>query len=291
MTSRLHARSILEMVAASFAFALMIACVKAARELPFLEIVFFRSLFGLAAVLPLLASKRAPLLGRKEERVLVLRGLAGFLALMANFYAITRLPIAMAAILTHTGPIFVVLMASAFLAEKVTARHFALVGVCLLGVLLLVGAGEKVSGGAPFDFFACLIAVLSGFFAAVAMVAIRAAGEEESPYTIIFHFVGISTLGALPFVLAQYVRPTPQEWLALVGVGIFSHAGQLGITHAYQRTDASVVTPFSYATPVFSYLLGVLFWKEALTPLACLGGGLILAASVKISRDIRLREE
>lgn len=280
------------MIAGCLAFAAMAACVRAARRLPFMEIVFFRSLFGLLGVLPFLIASRAPAFGGRGPKVglLFLRGFAGFLALVANFYAITHLPLAVAAILTHTGPVFVVLLAGAFLKEKLTAGRLALVAAAFTGVALLMGPGRSVSAEVPVHLFPCLMAVLSGFLAAVAMVSIRAVGEEESPYTIILHFVGLSTALSLPCLILVYTPPSAAEWLVLLGVGVFSCAGQIGVTMAYQRTDASRVTPLAYTTPVFSYVLGYLFWREALTPQGLAGGALVILASVVISRQIRVRE-
>ncbi len=292
MSRPTHARSILEMVGGCLAFATMAACVKAARRLPFMEIVFFRSLFGLLGVLPFLLASRSPAFGGKGkmEWLLFLRGGAGFLALVCNFYAITHLPLAMSAILTHTGPVFVVLLARAFLKEHIPAGRLVLVATAFSGVALLLAAGRGVSAEIPVRLLPCLAAVLSGFLAAVAMVSIRAVGEEESPYTIILHFVGISTLLSLPFLLLVYTPPSRTEWLILAAMGVFSCAGQIGVTLAYQRTDASLVTSLSYTTPVYSYVLGYLLWRETLTAQGLAGGALVVLASILIARQIRVLE-
>jgi drug/metabolite transporter (DMT)-like permease len=127
------------------------------------------------------------------------------------------------------------------------------------------------------------LGLLSAIFAAVAYVSIRAIKHKESPLTIIFYFTGISTIGSLFFLPFGFKWPDFGNWLALAGVGIGSFYGQLWMTIALRRAPASIVSPFSYLTPLLSFVYGFIFLNEKVSALSCLGGCLIIVAGSLIS--------
>ena len=270
--------AIVLMIQSCAAFAVMAACVKwASRSLPGLEIVFFRSLIGTAMILPLLIRKKISLLGN-EKGLMVLRGLCGFAALSLYFYTISRIPLGTAVILNYTSPVFVFLIAIFFLKEKPSAVLAVLTGVCFYGIYLL--AGSPMTSDDP---AAILIGLLSAVFAAMAYTLIRTIKHRESPLTIIFYFTAISTAGSVFYLPFGFVWPQADTWLALAGVGIGSFYGQLWLTVSLQRAPASLIIPFSYFTPLFSFLLGILFFQEVMTGEILTGGAIIVLAGALIS--------
>ena len=72
--------------------------------------------------------------------------------------------------------------------------------------------------------------------------------------------------------------------MLFVLVGLGAAGGQLAMTEAYRLERASVVGPFSYATVIWSALLGWAFFDEALDPLSTSGIALLLVAGMWLSR-------
>ena len=66
----------------------------------------------------------------------------------------------------------------------------------------------------------------------------------------------------------------------------FATLGQLFMTHAYRAGEAPGVAAAGYASVVFSALLGWLFWSEAPSTAAWMGGGLVVAAGLLLARDL-----
>jgi len=269
-------KSILLMVRASLAFSVMALCVKLTSPgLPSMEIVFFRSLLSVVLLVPLMHHRKTSFLGRHRAKLLA-RGLFGFVALSLHFFTIGRMPLGTAVMLNYTAPLFVVLLSWIFLGEKPRLRLILLVLTCFTGVYLLL------SGDAGAWNRDAVFGLLSAIFAAGAYITISALRDRESPLTIIFYFTLVSTFGSLPFLYKHFLWPSPHEAFLLLGVGAGAFLGQYWMTRALREAPASVLSPFSYLTPVFSFLYGVWLWKEPLGSvsmtgiLLILGGGCLL---------------
>ncbi len=269
---RANLSGILFMIQASVAFSLMALCVKIASQfLPSLEIVFFRSLIGTLMLAPLMIYKKVDFWGREQERgVLILRGLSGFFALTLHFYVIARLPLGTGVLLNYTSPIFAAMFAMVFLRERPSALVLSTIFLSFFGIYLLVG--EKLHRWN----LTVVAGLLSAVFAAVATTSIRAVRHQESPLTIIFYFTGISTLGSLFFIPSGFQWPSVKAWLALFGVGIGSFYGQLWLTLALRRAPAALLSPFSYVTPLLSFLYGLIFFHDKMTAPAVVGAFFII---------------
>ena len=152
--------------------------------------------------------------------------------------------------------------------------------VSFAGVYLLIRPEFRTD---PSQAMAIFLAVLSGLFAAVAVMSIRTIRHQESPLTIIFYFTGISTLGSLFYLPLGFRWPGMREGIALAVVAAGSFYGQLWMTIAYRRAPASLVSPFAYLTPLLSFSYGLVFWKERFTSLNFLGACLIILGGASIS--------
>lgn len=265
------------MMKASVCFSIMAMCVKwASSGLPSFEIVFFRSLLGTLMILPLLIAKKVSFVG-KAHGILLLRGTSGFVALTLFFYTLTKLPLGTAVILNYTSPIFSAILATLFLKERPGIITFFMTLISFLGVYLLVDSRLPGSG------LPVLLGLLSAVAAGVAYVSIRAIKHRESPLTVIFYFTLISTVGSAGLLSFGFRWPTPIEWLALAGVGIGAFYGQLWMTISLRRAPASLVGPFSYLSPLLSFIYGLLFWGERLSWKALSGAFLIILGGAAIT--------
>jgi drug/metabolite transporter (DMT)-like permease len=100
---------------------------------------------------------------------------------------------------------------------------------------------------------------------------------------IVLWFPLVSIPVSLPLVLLDTVRPSLVELGWLVGVGLFTQLGQIGLTHGLVRLSAARATSISYLQVVFAALWGWLLFGERLDPWTLAGAGLILS-SILISQ-------
>ncbi len=275
--SKMKLSAVRHMIMAALAFSVMALCVKkVSGHLPSLEIVFMRSLMGCLMILAVMFTKKVSVLGKQRGR-LILRGINGFLALALHFYTISKLPLGTAVLLNYTAPLFVLLFSLLFLKERSHPAVPFLITLSFFGVYLLIEGGFTAWNMTIFW------GILSAVFASFAYLTIASLKKRESPLTIIFYFTAISTLGAAPSLFMNFVWPSFTEWLYLWGVGFGSFLGQLWMTIALRRAPASLVSPFSYLTPLLSFIYGLVFFQERIGVTSLLGAGLIIAGGCLLS--------
>jgi len=274
--SKLYLSGIQLMSQSAICFSLMALCVKCmSTSLSPFQIAFFRSFFGLLMVLPFIWRKKVSLWG-EEHFKLTLRGLCGFGALVLHFYTITKLELGLAIMLYYTAPIFTVIFSIFFLKERPSPSLCLLTVLSFAGVVLL-----NTRSGAAWS-PAVWLALIASIFAAFAYLSIRTIRNRESPYTVIFYFTLISTIGSL-FFLKDWKWPDLGSWGLICGVVVFSFFGQVWMTTALRRAPAHLVTPFSYLHPVLSFAYGWLLWGDAITWVTASGILLIVGSGSLIS--------
>ncbi|HNV86248.1 MAG TPA: DMT family transporter [Candidatus Omnitrophota bacterium] len=277
LISKKNLSGIFYIVSASFGFSLMAVCVKwVSRDLPSMEIVFFRSALSTLMFIPIMMHQKISFRGH-DRPMLLLRGLSGFIALSLHFLTIAKLPLGVAVVLNYTAPIFAVILAIFFLNEKPDLFLWGMVLISFSGIFLLTGARLQ-----RMDWY-IFLGLLSGLFAAVAYIAIRSVADHDSPLTIIFYFTAISTVGSGCLAWKTFVWPSPAHWIGIFALSVGAFFGQLWMTLAYRNAPAALISPFSYLTPTFVFIAGAVIWKDPFTTLNIFGALLIILAGCFIS--------
>jgi len=266
------------MVAASVCFAIMGAFTKVGvPRFGLMTVVFWRSIFVTVVTVVLAVGFKASLTTRRHG-LLFFRSLVGFVAMLCFFRALGNVPLATATTLLYTSPIFIVLLSGALLAEERPRGMFGLVLLAFVGIVCVF---QPDAGKWSIDTF---LALLAGFLAALAYMAVRRLRETESAEAVVAYFGVFSVIACLPFVDGAWVPENLEAWGISAGIGLGATGGQLCMTRAYHLERASVVGPLSYATVVFSWLLGVFVFEESLELLALVGVLLVVASGVLVSR-------
>jgi drug/metabolite transporter (DMT)-like permease len=269
------------MVVAGFLFGCMGVFVKLGAEyFSSAELVFYRSLFGLAVILAIVKIRRLPL-ATPHWKAHLWRGLSGFAALMLFFYAIGSLPLATAVTLNYTSPLFLALLTTLVLKER---PRLPLISFILLGfagvVLLLRPTLHQDQLGAG------LTGLASGFFAGVAYLNVRQLGQMGEPeWRVVFYFTLLCTVGGGIWMLLHAFHPlTLPGFMVLAGMGATATLAQLAMTRAYREGETLVVGSLAYSTVVFASLWGILLWNEILPLVSWLGIAAVAASGILASR-------
>jgi len=271
------------MLASTAFFGLMAVVIRlASATLPTFEIAFFRNLFGLLALLPILLHGGATLRTRQLPRYL-LRSVIGIGSMLAGFWAIGHLPLSQAISLSYSTPLFVTIAAVLWLGEQVRWRRWAAVIIGFIGVLVIVRPGSSSFTAGS------LVAVAAALLSAVVAIQIKQLSRVDPADTIVFYtylfWVPLSLIPAL-FV---WEWPHGITWLWLVCIGLAGTGGQLLWTRALRLGDVSALTPISFMQLPIVAVAGYLLFDESISRWTLLGATIIFAANAYIAhREVAL---
>lgn len=265
------------MLAAGLLFACMGVFVKlGAAHFSSAELVFYRSLFGLAALF-FVAGSRNMQLATPHWKGHLWRGLTGLASLATYFYVITVLPLATAVTLNYTSPLFLAVITTLLLREHLHWPLAVAVALGFLGIAMVLRptlSEDQLGVG--------LLGLASGFFACMAYINVRSLGRLGEPdWRVVFYFTLVCTVLTGLWMLGRGFSPLTGENIPLLlGLGLTATLAQLALTRAYRTGKTLVVGSLSYTTVVFSSLFGALIWGELLTVESWLGIGLVVLSGV-----------
>lgn len=275
------------MTLSSLSFAIMSFMVRLAGNIPIYEKVLFRNLVALIITLVLIAKNGDSIWGQKKNRIfLILRGVSGLAGVFLYFHSITYLNISDATMLNKLSPFFVILFASLFLKEKLGKYKIIAISIAFLASLLIIKPHFKM------EIIPALTGFVSAIFAGFAYSMIKLLNMRgERSATIVFYFSFISFIVVLPFAIANFVMPSPIEWLFLLGIGVFAGIGQLLITESYRYARASDVAPYQYMHVLFTAILSIMFLQEIPDKFSILGSIIIVSAFVYLYKKTNTLEQ
>ena len=247
------------------------------------EVVFFRNLFGLAAMLPLLSGVGFGMFRAQRPGRLLMMSTWHVLGMVCYFLAIAYLPLAEVTALAFSKPLFATIGAALVLHEIVRARRWSAVALGFIGVLIVLQPGAQAIS--PYATLVLLSAVLG----AATTLLIKRLTVTEAISTIVWYQALFATVLALPLCLLHWRMPDPGGWLLLIAIGILGTLSWLTQTRAYFLIDASAVVPFEFLRLPFAALVAYLWFAEVPSVWTWLGGALIFGATVYITeREARL---
>ncbi|MCL2724951.1 MAG: DMT family transporter [Polyangiaceae bacterium] len=241
------------------------------------------------------ARARGRTLAARNRRFVFWRALFGTASMLCTFYALssTTLSLGDTVTLTNLTPVFLAMLAPVFLSERTTWGVAAAIALALGGVILvlhpavLFGGSNLVAHGltasGPSAIVTAVVAVCSSFFASIAMMMLRRAGQTESPEAIAFQF---SVFAALTFMLVALFdarAPTLRDAFFMVLAGVCAGFAQIAMTHAYTLEAAARVSAMGYLAVVTSALIGAAILQERPAPSALVGTMLVIAGGLLIT--------
>jgi drug/metabolite transporter (DMT)-like permease len=272
------ARGALWMVAASAAFAIQAAIVKhvGLRLDPFV-IAVFNAGFGLIFMLPVVLREGREVLMTKRPVMHLMRGLAGAGGLIGFVYSMVHLPLADATAIAFTKPLFGVLLAGFFLAERVGGRRWFATALGFAGVLFIVRPGS-----AELE-LAHLVALIGALCAADVIILVKKLQATERNATIMIYTSLVSCVVCLVPAAMAWSTPSLREIALLAVVASLTLVLQYCTLRAYRIADASAVVPYDYTRLLFAAALGYLLYAELPDQLTLVGIGIICVATLYLT--------
>lgn len=209
------------------------------------------------------------------------------------FNAITLSSMSVAAVLLYTSPVFVTLMSAVLFREAVTPAKLAALAVTFAGCVLVTGLFPL--GQTPISSRVILFGLGSGFGYALYSIFGKFVLRKYTPATVTFYTILACTIVSLPLsglhanlsALADW-----RTWAGALGVGVLCcalpyHLYTTGLRDAEPGRAAILAT----IEPFVAAGLGIVLFREPITPYKLLGMAAILGAVVLLNMpENRTRE-
>jgi drug/metabolite transporter (DMT)-like permease len=248
-------------------------------------VLFFR--FGLATVLVWgVLAVRGELRMLSGRNLVIGVGLGAFgYAAMSGLYfvGLEFMTAGMVGIVLYTYPIFVLVLAAAFLEESVDRRSVAALLVTLGGIALITGADPEAA-----DPRGVGIVLLAAIVYASYITVSRTTLEDVSAPTLTAHVLPAAAVTFLAIGIAANslsVPTTTVGWATVVGIAVVATAGPIFAFFAgLSRIGAGPAAILSAVEPVVTVALGAAFLDEPVSIVVVIGGGLVLVGVILITR-------
>ena len=252
--------------------------------LPAAQAAFIRFLFGLVFLAPVISRALRVGFPRDLWGMFALRGGLHVIAVVAWFYAMSRITVAEVTAIGFLNPIIVTIGAALFMGERLATRRIFAIGVALAGALIVLRPGLRVLDPGHLSQVGAAVA-----FGASYLVAKRL--SDRVPASVVVAMMSLTvSVGLAPLAIAHWVPPSWSQlgWLGLVAV--FAAAGHYTMTRAFAAAPLTVTQPVTFLQLIWASLVGVLVFHEPLDAWVILGGGLMIGAISYITwREARLR--
>jgi len=194
------------------------------------------------------------------------------------------------AVFLYTAPVFTALgMHVWFWEERMKPRRWAGVGLAFAGIALAF-SGSFFAPGGKNRLLGDALGILAGVFWAATTISIRATRLADArPTRTLLYQLAVASLLLLPFAwwngLLGAVKPSPVLWMCLVFQSVVvAFASFLTWFWLLRKYLASRLSSFSFLTPLFAVVFGILFLREPLDPRFAFGAIFVLAGVTIVNR-------
>ena len=241
-----------------------------------LNLVWIRYLGQSLVVFVIIIPRLQSTLATSQLGLQLARSLFLFLGTICFFTGFSSIELGAATAILQINPLFVVLAAYYFLGEKLGWKK--IIGVCvgLIGALIIIRPGTAVF--TPYALFPIGGALgFAGYF-----IATKYLSKSESIWSSLFYTTIIGAIASSLIVPFYWTTPNFGDLKFIGLISVFGTVGQLLIIYALFKVHASVLSPFTYASIIYSTIFGMLFFDEFPDLWTYIGALIIICAGLYI---------
>jgi drug/metabolite transporter (DMT)-like permease len=214
----------------------------------------------------------------------LLRGVLGIAMIGCFAWALRSLPLSTAYTIYFVAPLLVTALSVPLLGEHVGPRRWAAIGIGLVGVLVVLRPGV---GG--FVSLPGLMVLLAATAYALAAVLVSLLARTETPQSLVVWFLLIMALGAGALAWPAWIplRLADAGWIATLGLA--GALGQVALTQAFRRGDASLIAPLEYSGLIWVIPWDWLLWRKLPDAWTWVGAAIIVASGLYLLHRERVR--
>lgn len=227
-----------------------------------------------------------------DPKPMLIRGVLAFFAFSTYYLSLSQIPLADAAAVYMTAPLFVTILSIPLLRERVGIHRWAAIIVGFIAVVVMLKPGTDL-----FQFSAAL-PLFSALCYAMIPIINRKIGYSQHVLTMSIYTTAsylVLTLAAtgiiysLPapnpespliatMLLSRWQTPDAMDLVLIVSSGSIFVLGLLGITQAYRISPVSIVAPAEYSYLIWTSVLGFVVFHD-IPEFRVIAGTLVVVAA------------
>ncbi|TDH68266.1 hypothetical protein CCR75_003469 [Bremia lactucae] len=257
-----------------------------------MEAIFWRSFVAMVLNYACIRYSGKTLYVAPADRAMLLcRCVAGFSSISFAFYAVSQMVLADASTLIFTSPVFTFLLGACLLREHTDIPSFVCALLSFCGLVCVVRPGfifgyDHITAHTDGSLIAIGSALLGAIGQAFVFISVRKLKGIHF-LVIVHYFLLFSFIGSLIYItLVQRAFVTPSTtgvWLAVLGSGVLTFAGQLLLTKGFQLEKASIASVMRYLDVVCVFIWDFLLLGERINCWSIVGAAIICTCAVVIA--------
>jgi drug/metabolite transporter (DMT)-like permease len=203
--------------------------------------------------------------------------LFSYIGAVAWMHGIAGMPLADANALLFTMPLFTVIFAALWLAERPGSHRWVATFAGLVGALIILRPGLiEIS-------FAAVATLFAAATFSVALICNKALTRTENPNAMVFYLYTLMIPPAAIGVIWGWTNPVPGDWPLLIALGLCTVGAQQCQTRAFRVAPASLVVIVNYVQLPLIALLGYLVFGQSTDIWTWAGAAVICASTYYVS--------
>ena len=219
----------------------------------------------------------------KQPRAHLIRGILMAFSVHLGFYTLSIVPLAAAAILFATAPIFATIISVAMGRETIGIRRTLAILVGFIGTIIVMRPSSEIIDTNM------IYGIGSSIFFSFSLVMSRNLARTDGPLSTLISTSAIGLIVTIPLAAPVFEITTDTNiilWtLVLIIFGILRQYSDI---QAYTYAQAAVIAPISYYRVVLIGLMAYLFFNEIPVVTTYIGATIIIAATIYITNRERL---
>ena len=219
----------------------------------------------------------------KQPRAHLIRGILMAFSVHLGFYTLSIVPLAAAAILFATAPIFATIISVAMGRETIGIRRTLASLVGFIGTIIVMRPSSEIIDTNM------IYGIGSSIFFSFSLVMSRNLARTDGPLSTLISTSAIGLIVTIPLAAPVFEITTDTNiilWtLVLIIFGILRQYSDI---QAYTDAQAAVIAPISYFRVVLIGLMAYLFFNEIPVVTTYIGATIIIAATIYITNRERL---
>lgn len=244
------------------------------------NLVLFRNLFGFLFFLPLLIKTGIEPLKIVNKKMLLLRAISGFGAMVSYIYALKNGAFLMIGSISLLVPIISILLVAVFLKETLPSRIRYVFILSVFAAALITFSQQNLQFNLNTG---ALLALISVFFNAANFVIIKLLTKTETNLTISLWMSITQIIFSLPFSIISYQWPENSDMIWIAIAGILAILGQITMAQALRISNTNTMITTSFLRFVWVFMISLFFFNEVPHFLEILGAGILVLSITAIS--------